>query len=140
VVIRRPVDRSEGGRHDENPAATVSAWWVGDMDNTWIWFHATTHTYGAWLYGDPRGFRTRHHRYHLEGDYKNPPPKGMYDAQLAQSKRLLKQEPVVVPLARRPVIGAARVEMFLRLEAQLLCLSISGQHAHLLAKMPAGPI
>ena len=37
------------------------------------WFHCTSHTYGAWLHGDERSFRTRHHREHKIGDYKNPP-------------------------------------------------------------------
>jgi hypothetical protein len=109
------------------------------MDETWKWFHCTTHTYGAWLYGDPRGFRTRHHREHVEGDYKNPPPKGTYDWQHQRSKKLLKQAPVALSREWRPVVGAALVEMLLRLEAQLLCLSMGGQHCHLLAKMPPGP-
>jgi hypothetical protein len=39
------------------------------------WYHVTGSTYGAWLPGDPRGFRTRHHRQHVEGDYKDPPPR-----------------------------------------------------------------
>lgn len=30
------------------------------------WFHCIATTYGAWLYGDSRGFRTRHHREHVE--------------------------------------------------------------------------
>ena len=110
------------------------------MDDTWKWFHCTTHTYGAWLYGDPRGFRTRHHREHVEGDYKNPPPAGAYDTQYAQSKRLLKQPPVVLSADWRAIVGDALVEMLRRLEAQLLCLSCSGQHVHLLAKMPGGPV
>ena len=68
-------------------------WALGEsaMDDSRKWFHCTTHTYGAWLYGDPRGFRTRHHREHVEGDYKNPPPKGKYDRQYQRSKKLLKQ-------------------------------------------------
>ena len=103
------------------------------------WFHCTTHTYGAWLHGDPRGFRTRHHREHVEGDYKNPPPKGRYEDQLARSKRLLKQPPVVLSAEWRAVVGTAVVEMLLRLDAQLLALSCGGQHVHLLAKMPDGP-
>lgn len=37
------------------------------------WYHIMCHTYGTWLPGDPRGFRTRHHREHVEGDYKSPP-------------------------------------------------------------------
>ena len=60
------------------------------MDETWRWFHCTVHTYGAWLHGSARGFRTRHHREHIEGDYKNPPPQGMYDDKLQRSKELLK--------------------------------------------------
>ncbi|HVK18889.1 MAG TPA: hypothetical protein VM533_18305 [Fimbriiglobus sp.] len=110
------------------------------MDDSWKWFHCTTHTYGAWLHGDPRGFRTRHHREHVEGDYKNPPPKGKYDWQYQRSQKLLKQAPVMLARDWRPVIGEALVEMFLRLEAQLLCLSMGGQHCHLLAKMPPGPV
>ena len=110
------------------------------MDDSWKWFHCTTHTYGAWLHGDPRGFRTRHHREHVEGDYKNPPPKGKYDWQYQRSQKLLKQAPVMLARDWRPVIGEALVEMFLRLEAQLLCLSMGGQHCHLLAKRPPGPV
>lgn len=40
------------------------------------WCHCMGHTYGTWLPGDPCSFRTRHHRQHIEGDYRNPPPKG----------------------------------------------------------------
>ena len=43
-----------------------------DMKGTW--FHCISTTYGAWLYGDARGFRTRHHREHIVGDYRSPPP------------------------------------------------------------------
>jgi hypothetical protein len=28
----------------------------------------------SWLHGDKRGFRSRDHRIHSTGDYKNPPP------------------------------------------------------------------
>jgi hypothetical protein len=54
-----------------------------EMEGSWIHFVETV--YGAWLYGDARGFRTRHHREHVEGDYKNPPPAGMYDARRRRS-------------------------------------------------------
>ncbi|MFO0851975.1 MAG: hypothetical protein U0871_25920 [Gemmataceae bacterium] len=110
------------------------------MGNEPRWFHCTTHTYGAWLYGDPRGFRTRHHREHVEGDYKHPPPRGMYDGQLQRSKKLLKQPPVVLSREWRPVVGAALVERLLGLKARLLCLSCGGQHVHFLAQMPPGEV
>ena len=100
------------------------------------WFHVTTHTYGAWLYGDPRGFRTRHHREHVEGDYKNPPPKGMYDDKYQRSKDSLKQPPVILTPAWRKEVGIALRDKLLQVGAQLIRLSVSGQHVHYLAKMP----
>ena len=42
------------------------------------WYHCVSTTYGAWLYGDARGFRTRHHRRHVDGDYKHRPPADSY--------------------------------------------------------------
>ena len=106
------------------------------MDDTWSWFHITSHTYGAWLYGDSKGFRTRHHREHVEGDYKNPPPPGMYATQLRRSRQLLKQEPVKLSLPWRKIIGSAVRDKIQLLGAELLCISMSNTHAHLLAKMP----
>lgn len=100
------------------------------------WYHATTHTYGAWLYGDPRGFRTRHHREHVDGDYKNRPPLGKYADALARSKRLMKQPAVVLPPEWRKVVGEAVRDRLTQEGAQVLCVSVSGQHVHLLAKMP----
>ncbi|HEV3146377.1 MAG TPA: hypothetical protein VGZ47_20990 [Gemmataceae bacterium] len=110
------------------------------MDETWRWFHITSHTYGAWLYGDPRGFRTRHHREHVEGDYKNPPPKGRYKLQLARSRKLLKQEPVKLTFDWQKIIGSSVRDKILELGAQLLCVSMGSTHLHLLAKMPVGEI
>jgi hypothetical protein len=60
------------------------------------WYHSTAHTYGTWLRGDPRGWRARHHREHVDGDYKYPPPKGAYDALHAYSKSLMKRDPVKI--------------------------------------------
>src|SRR5437762_2019166 len=106
------------------------------MDDTPRWFHVTAHTYGAWLYGDPRGFRTRHHREHVEGDYRNPPPPGTHDEGFARSKELLKQDPVVLPTEWRSIVGEGLRDRLKQEGAQVLCVSVSGQHAHLLAKMP----
>jgi len=105
------------------------------VDDTRTWFHLTAHTYGAWLHGDPRGFRTRHHRVHVEGDYKNPPPAGMYIDLEARSRRLMKQEAVVLTAEWRRVAGEAMRERLLELGALVLCISVSGQHVHYLAKM-----
>ena len=103
------------------------------------WFHCTTHTYGAWLPGDSRGFRTRHHREHVEGDYRNPPPAGVYDERLAESRKLLKQPPVkLTPDLREPAARWMAGKLG-ELGAYLLCLSVGGSHVHLLANMPVGP-
>ncbi len=40
------------------------------------WWHNILSTHGSWLPGNPRGFRSRNHRIHSSGDYKNPPPLG----------------------------------------------------------------
>lgn len=66
------------------------------------WYHCMGNTYGTWLPGDPRGFRTRHHREHVEGDYRDPPPKGQYDQRFTQSKQLLTRQPVHLSKELRP--------------------------------------
>ena len=99
------------------------------------WYHIILTTYGAWLYGDPRGFRTRHHREHVEGDYRNPPPEGRYARLEQRSREALKQPPAVVPNALRPILGKALVERFHELSALVVCAAVGGQHVHLLAKM-----
>jgi hypothetical protein len=100
------------------------------------WVHFVETVYGAWLYGDGRGFRTRHHREHVEGDYKAPPPAGNYEARRRQSMANLKQSPVVVSAGWRPIIGGAVRNRLQHLGAFVLCVSQGGQHLHLLAKLP----
>ena len=63
------------------------------------WYHLLATTYGAWLYGDARGFRTRHHREHVEGDYKQPPPAGKYAAREQHSREELRHNKVTIPEA-----------------------------------------
>jgi len=104
------------------------------------WFHITSHTYGAWLHGDPKSFRTRHHREHIIGDYKNPPPPGMYAAKFARSRSLLKQEPVRLEPKWWPTIGSAVKDKLIELGTELLILSMGATHLHFLGKMPPGPI
>jgi len=67
------------------------------------WVHAICNTRGSWLPGDPRGFRSRHHRIHNSGDYRTPPPAGEHHGlyRSAQSRaapmiRLSQQEQVIV--------------------------------------------
>jgi hypothetical protein len=102
------------------------------------WFHAILTVYGAWLSGDPRGFRSRHHREHIDGDYKDPPPAGKYATYERFSRRALKQAPVVVQRDLRPTLGQALREKLEKQGALVVCMSVSGQHVHILVKMLPG--
>ena len=105
-------------------------------DLTWRWYHIVLAVYGAWLYGDRRGFRTRHHRQHVEGDYKNPPPRGRFAALEQRSRESLKQPPVTLSPVWREVIGTALRDRFMQLGSFVLCIAVARQHVHLLAKTP----
>ncbi len=102
------------------------------------WSHIILSTYGSWLYGDSRGFRTRHHREHVEGDYKNPPPEGKYADKERRSRLALKQEPVVIPPEHREIVGQAILDKLTKLGGVTVCLTVAGQHIHLLTKLPIG--
>jgi hypothetical protein len=79
---------------------------VSEADKTTpCWFHVILTTYGAWLPGDPRGFRTRHHRDHVEGDYKSPPPVGVYESFALTNRDALKHDPVSLDSTQRETVG-----------------------------------
>lgn len=97
------------------------------------WYHCTLHTYGTWLRGDPRGWRARHHREHVEGDYKHPPPKGLYEKLHGRSKSLMTRD--VVEIDNRPVIEFVLYTLVRRFEQYQVPFAIGsfdGVHAHLL--------
>lgn len=103
------------------------------------WYHCMGNTYGTWLPGDERGFRTRHHREHVEGDYKFPPPPGYYDALLARSKALLKRDPVLLPAAVRPLVCRLFVQALRHYHVEVVVVSVSTMHFHALARfVPVG--
>ena len=100
------------------------------------WYHVNGNTYGTWLRGDPRGWRARWHREHVEGDYRNPPPKGAYAKEYAFSKRSLKRPPVRLDSEQRRVAGRAMVQRLLETDVELLALSVDTVHYHILARFP----
>jgi len=100
------------------------------------WYHVILTTYGAWLDGDPRGFRTRQHKKHIEGDYKSPPPRGSYRGRLRRSQELLKQEPVSLPPKWRPIVGAAVRDKLIEVEIQVLAIAVAERHVHVQMKAP----
>src|SRR3954453_2014099 len=98
------------------------------------WYHVMGHTYGTWLPGDPKGFRTRDHREHVDGDYKNPPPKGKYDKRWQHAKDLMKRDPVYLNPAQRARAVQAIVRSFRKWGIELQVLSIDRTHLHVLAR------
>ncbi len=100
-----------------------------------VWHHIVLTTYGAWLHGDSRGFRTRHHREHVVGDYKNPPPPGMYAEKERRSRASLKTAPVELTGEWRSRVGNALWQDFTRQGAWVLVLAVASQHVHVLVKL-----
>ena len=99
------------------------------------WYHLMCHTYGTWLPGDPKGFRARHHREHIEGDYKNPPPVGRDAERWEQSKRLMKRDPVYLDAAQRQRAVDEILKSFLKRAIEIKALSVDRIHMHVLAKI-----
>ena len=99
------------------------------------WYHCTGNTYGTWLPGDPRGWRSRNHRVHVPGDYKNPPLVSFHHIH-RRSQRAQKHPPTRLTRAQR--------EEACRLWGQALnfynisfeALAISAIHWHLLICCP----
>lgn len=100
------------------------------------WYHVNGSTYGTWLPGDPRGYRTRHHREHIEGDYRNPPPPGRYDAVLARSQELMRRDAVwLSPEAQRVACDEIASDLVSRLIV-VLAVAVDSHHYHVLARFP----
>ena len=104
------------------------------------WYHVTGCTYGCWLPGDPRGWRTRRHREHVEGDYRHPPAEAQYEVIYEQSKALLKHAPVQLSQAQRRAAGEALVEMLSRLGVEVIAISVDAVHYHILGRFLDGQV
>ena len=97
------------------------------------WYHIIGSTYGNWLPGDGRGWRTRHHREHIEGDYKNPPPTGTHDRRLAHAKSVMKREPILLSPPQRHLVCHTMVAALQFHKIEVKDLAVSPMHFHLLA-------
>lgn len=101
------------------------------------WYHCVATAYAQWLRGDPRGWRERDHRLHVDGDYKHPPePSNYNDAIFKQSKRLAKNDPVFFQAPLRPHIGKLVLESISLQRLPVLAISVGAKHIHLLVKCP----
>lgn len=99
------------------------------------WRHVILSTRCSWLHGDPRGFRSRDHRIHSSGDYKNPPPQGEHAGLLRYQQSRAGRE-VHLPIECRPLIGRTIVEYLNRERHRVLAVAIAKVHVHLLVELP----
>ncbi|MGE3853762.1 MAG: hypothetical protein AB7K09_18670 [Planctomycetota bacterium] len=102
------------------------------------WTHIVITTYGAWLLGDARGFRTRDHREHVEGHYKNRPAPGKYEKRAANSRRALSRPPVRLTASQREIVGTAIRERFESLGCTVAALCVASMHLHAMVGCPQG--
>jgi REP element-mobilizing transposase RayT len=100
------------------------------------WFHVVFNTYGTWLPGDARGFRTRHHREHVEGDYRSPPPAGIYEERHERSRSLLRKSPIQLSRPQRAVALEAIVQKLQERRTIPVAVAVGAQHVHIVCKCP----
>ena len=100
------------------------------------WYHCMGNTYGTWLPGDHRGFRTRWEREHIEGDYRNPPPKGKYEERYRKSLELMKRDPVFLNWAQRKRALHEFVNSLQKWKIEIQIISVDRIHFHVLARFP----
>lgn len=110
----------------------------GRNPNAWNnWYHCVGTTYGTWLRGDPRGFRTFRHRCHVEGDYRNPPPPGVWAPIFEFSRKRLRWPPVILSPEARDVLCRALVDRLKELDVEIIAFAVARNHFHALARFPA---
>ena len=99
------------------------------------WRHVIINTHCSWLHGDQRGFRSRDHRIHSSGDYKNRPPKGEH-ANLHRHQRERSANPITIPPDLRETICHAFAESLLQSGHRCVLASVSATHLHAIVELP----
>src|SRR3954447_13436852 len=94
-----------------------------------LWRHIIINTKSTWLHGDPRGFRSRKHRIHSSGDYKNPPPPGEHAGLHRYHKDRSSQE-VTIPRELRPTIGRTLLAHLRSSGRRVFAIAVGRVHAH----------
>jgi hypothetical protein len=100
-----------------------------------LWRHVVINTHGTWLHGDARGFRSRKHRIHSSGDYRNPPLAGEHSGLHAYHSARCPDE-VTILSEIRSMLGRAVVEFLLQERYRVLCVAVTKVHAHALVELP----
>ena len=98
------------------------------------WYHIIVNARCTWLHGDPRGFRSRWHRIHSSGDYKNRPPKSEH-AGLHRWHVERSHEPVRFEEHIRIEVVRAFVQKCESLEHRIIACSCGAEHVHSLIEV-----
>jgi hypothetical protein len=97
------------------------------------WYHLNGNTYGTWIRGDERGWRARHHREHVDGDYKHPPPPEEHAEERNASRKLMGDAVRLSAEARRVACGVI-VESLLHQKVEVIACALDDHHYHVLAR------
>jgi hypothetical protein len=77
---------------------------------------------------------------HIEGDYKTPPPDGKYDAWHEHAHSLMQRHAVTLSPEARQAALAVMLHAWVQVhKIEVLALSVSGQHFHVLARFGGLP-
>jgi REP element-mobilizing transposase RayT len=101
------------------------------------WRLITINTKHSWPHGSPRGFRSRGHRIHSSGDYRNPPPAGEHAGLLRyRQEQTGAAQKIRIRRVLRAEVGRALVECYRACGQRLLALSVSSDHSHAVIELP----
>jgi REP element-mobilizing transposase RayT len=100
-----------------------------------LWFHIQWSTFGAWLPGDPRGFRNHQHRIHSHGNYKDPPPTGEHRGLHGYSRRVMHKPAITLDPGAKAVILDSIVAVSRKNDIHLRCIAVSTNHVHTLVRI-----
>jgi hypothetical protein len=100
-----------------------------------VWRQIVISMRSTWLPGDERGWRSRRHKRHSSGDYKNPPPKNEHEG-LRKYVKNRAMDPVEIKWGNRDRVGLEILEQFQKRGYRVLCVSVSKKHIHLLVELP----
>lgn len=114
------------------PALYIGTGWHGR-------YHIIGNTYGTWLHGDPKGFRTLHHREYIDGDYKHPPPPGKYEHLYRRSLSLMSRDAVNLTPEARGIACRMMAAAMQYHHIELLVISDGAKHYHAVARFPCTP-
>ena len=94
--------------------------------------HGICHYHRQWIPGDERGFRSRGHRIHSSGDYRNRPPLDEHSGLRKWVQRNMRDKPVRLSYEQSMVVGGAFVQKLARMDCQVMILACGPTHVHVL--------